>query len=76
MQDQADLLHDAGMPVGAILRRLTVAGARLLGEPAGWLAVGRRADIVALGTDPLADIGALRAVREVIIRGRRLAVGA
>jgi imidazolonepropionase-like amidohydrolase len=72
MQDQAELLSAAGCPGPAILRCLTVAGARLLGEPAGWLGPGRRADVVALAGDPLTDVGALRQVREVVIRGQRL----
>jgi imidazolonepropionase-like amidohydrolase len=72
MQEQAELLSAAGLPGPAILRCLTVAGAQLLGEPAGWLGPGRRADVLALAGDPVADVGALRQVREVIIRGQRL----
>jgi imidazolonepropionase-like amidohydrolase len=72
MQDQAESLAAAGMSVHEVLRCLTVEGSRLLGEPAGWLGVGRRADLLAVAEDPLADIQGLRQVRDIVIRGRRV----
>jgi imidazolonepropionase-like amidohydrolase len=72
MSEEAELLADAGMPPAEVLRTLTVRGALLLGEPAGWLAVGRRADAVCLDGDPTVEPGSLRDVCAVIVRGHRL----
>ncbi len=44
--------EEAGLPLGAVLARVTSAPARILDEPTGKLAVGAKADIVAF--DPRA----------------------
>ena len=72
MAEEAQLLADAGMHPLQVLRTLTVNGALLLHEPAGWLAVGRRADAVCLDGDPTVEPGCLSNVRAVIVRGHRL----
>jgi imidazolonepropionase-like amidohydrolase len=72
MFEEAELLADAGLHPAQVLRTLTVQGALLLGEPAGCLAVGRRADAVCLEGDPTTDPRCLRNVRAVIVRGHRL----
>jgi imidazolonepropionase-like amidohydrolase len=72
MSEEAELLADAGMPPAQVLRTLTVHGALLLHEPAGWLAVGRRADAVCLDGDPTVEPSSLRDVRAVIVRGHQL----
>jgi imidazolonepropionase-like amidohydrolase len=72
MQDQAESLVTAGLSIPEALRSLTVEGARLLDEPAGWLGIGRRADLLAVAADPGNDIRALRQVMDVIVRGRRV----
>ncbi len=52
---------------------LTRSGGLLVGDPtAGVLAPGSRADFVVLARDPLADIDAVREVREVHRAGRRV----
>jgi imidazolonepropionase-like amidohydrolase len=76
MQEQAEYLAAAGMRSPQILRCLTVEGAMLLGQPAGWLEVGRRADLIAVQGDPLTEPHALRDVRDVVIRGRHLRIAA
>ncbi|MFF5434865.1 amidohydrolase family protein [Streptomyces griseofuscus] len=46
------------------------AAALRLGSQVGCLAEGYRADIIVVDGDPLADLGALRAVRLPIAAGR------
>lgn len=65
------LLLEAGLPPLAALSVLTLGGARLLGLEAdtGRVAPGFRADLVVLGSDPLASSGALRDVKALLIGG-------
>lgn len=70
LQEQAALMHEAGMKPKDILRALTVHGAELLHLPAGQLAVGRWADWVLLEDDPVQDLGTLCRIREVFLNGR------
>lgn len=70
MQEQALNLNRAGMDPASVLRAMTVNGSRLLGDGAGYLDVGRRADILCLDADPLEDLGALYKINEVILGGR------
>jgi imidazolonepropionase-like amidohydrolase len=59
-------------PVEA-MTALTRNGGLLVGDPrAGVLTPGSRADFVVLARDPLADIAAVREVREVYRAGRRV----
>lgn len=70
MQEQARHLLAAGMAPRDVLRTLTIHGAALLGEPAGVLEVGRRADLLCLAADPTEDVTALAGLRGVIRRAR------
>jgi imidazolonepropionase-like amidohydrolase len=59
------------------LRSITIRGAELLGidDELGTLEVGKTADVVVVGGDPIADLENVRDVRRVYVRGR-LAFGA
>ncbi|MBM2576331.1 amidohydrolase family protein [Jannaschia sp. Os4] len=64
----------AGMTPRQALFAATAAAPRFLGlaDQDGRIAPGRRADLVLLGGDPLSDIGAVRDVRAVVLRGQLL----
>jgi len=68
------LLASAGVsPIDAI-RMATLVSAELLGRnDLGEIAPGRRADLVVLREDPLAEVGALRTIESVWIDGERVA---
>jgi len=72
--DELALLVRAGLPPARVLRMATLDAARFLGEEDAWgtIAVGRRADLVLLDADPLADVGNARRVRAVVANGRLL----
>jgi len=74
LQDELALLVGAGLSPEQALRAATVDAASFIGRPddPGTVSVGARADLVLLGTDPLADIEAVRDVRAVVLRGRVL----
>lgn len=61
----------------AAMRSVTILGAKLLGLDGqlGTLEVGKTADVVVVGGDPIADLENLRDVRNVYVRGQ-LAFGA
>ncbi len=63
---------EAGVPALEILRALTTNAARLLGidKERGALQVGMKADIIATATNPLDDIGTLKAVMFVMKNGK------
>lgn len=75
---------EAGLPPGAALRAATATPARYLdaqpedgsatGRPADFGAIepGRRADLLLLAENPLAQIAATRAIEGVMLRGRWL----
>lgn len=65
-------LQDAGAAPLDILRAATLNAARAyrLGEDRGSIEVGKRADLLVLSADPLADIGNLRSILHVIQRGK------
>lgn len=75
------LLHEmqaqerAGIPRAAVLRAATLGAAEHLGvaDTVGTIEEGRRADLVLLAGNPLDDLGALRDVRGVVVRGEWLA---
>lgn len=69
---ELELLAAIGLPLQAVLQAATTQAAAaldLVGE-VGSLAPGARADLVVLGSDPLAQVGAYRDVRAVIQAGR------
>jgi imidazolonepropionase-like amidohydrolase len=72
--EEMRLLVLAGLPPSAALRAATLEPARWLGatDSLGTIARGRRADVVLLDADPLADIRNTRRIRAVIADGRLL----
>ncbi|MEZ4587959.1 MAG: amidohydrolase family protein [Gemmatimonadales bacterium] len=66
------LYERAGIPPLEILRMATAGGAQALGiaDSVGSIAVGQRADLLALNADPTPSIAATRAIAMVILRGR------
>ncbi|MEZ4320407.1 MAG: amidohydrolase family protein [Myxococcota bacterium] len=69
---EAEVLQEQGFTPAEILTIATLEGARLLGleDELGTLEVGKRASLVVLAADPLADIGALRTAEWVVHDGR------
>ena len=66
------MVDDGGMPAMEAIQSATMAGARLLGveETLGSIEVGKIADIVAVGGDPLADISVMGDVTLVMKDGK------
>ncbi len=63
-------LAELGLSRAEALRTATSAAARILGlDDAGAIAAGKRADLVAVEGDPLADLAALRRVKFVMKAG-------
>lgn len=67
-------LAAAGLPPLAVLQMATINPARYLGREAiqGTVTVGKRADLVLLNANPLADVANLGAIESVFLRGRYL----
>jgi imidazolonepropionase-like amidohydrolase len=64
------LMHEAGMTPLEILRSATVNGAKAMGrDDLGTIAQNKRADMVLLDADPLADVGNLSHADRVIKAG-------
>jgi imidazolonepropionase-like amidohydrolase len=62
---------DAGLSPLQVIRAATLGAARMLGRPdLGRLASGKRADLVILSADPLADLTNLHFVDQVVRGGR------
>jgi len=61
----------AGVPNADVLQAATRVPARLLGreDEVGTVAVGKRADLVVVRDDPLADVHAMRTVRWTVKAG-------
>lgn len=70
--DEMAHLVRAGLTPADVLRAATINAARYAGlaDSAGSVAVGKRADLVLLDANPLADIGNARRIRAVIQGGR------
>jgi imidazolonepropionase-like amidohydrolase len=70
------MVEELGMsPMQAILAGTRVAAEALgLGEEIGTLEVGKRADMIAVGGNPLEEITALRQVRLVMVGGETVGV--
>ncbi len=71
LHDEMACLADAGIPTADILKMVSQTNARLLGRESelGSLTAGKRADIVLLGSDPIADIHNTRDIRMVLLNG-------
>lgn len=75
--DELGLLVRAGLSPAEVLRAATLSAARFSGKDGrfGSIAPGKAADIVLLGADPLADIGATRNIRGLVFAGHHYARG-
>ncbi len=70
---ELELMADAGLSPFRALYTATGGAARFLGdEDGGSIAPGKRADLLLLDADPLADISAVRQQAGVMVRGRWL----
>ena len=71
---ELELYVEAGLTPLEALQAATLVPARALGRDRelGTIAVGKRADLLVVDGNPLADIHALRKVRLVVARGRAL----
>lgn len=69
---EMELYVEAGFTPLQALQAATIVPARVLGKDKelGTVTVGKRADLLVVDGDPLADIKALRKIRLVISRGR------
>ena len=74
LHDELAAMVRGGMTPSAALQTATINPARYFGleQTAGSVASGRRADLVLLDDNPLADIASVRHIRGVIIAGRLL----
>lgn len=72
LADELEALAGCGLSAADALRTATLNPAKYLGEEAtaGAVAAGKRADLVLLDADPLADIGNVRTVGGVMTAGR------
>jgi imidazolonepropionase-like amidohydrolase len=76
LHDELELLIDAGLSTVEALRAATVLPAQHFGLPdRGVIEPGRRADLVLIDGDPLADIRATRQIRRVWCAGVEHVVG-
>ncbi len=64
LHHELELLVHAGIPAASVLQLATIGSARAMrmDKVFGTVAVGKRADLVVLAGDPLADISSVRAV--------------
>ena len=71
---ELELYQRAGIPPIEILKAATQNGAIALGleDELGTIAVGKRADLVVLSSDPAQDIRATRDIEAVFLGGRRI----
>lgn len=74
LDQEMELLAEAGVPAADVLAMATRNAAEALGQAAdiGTIEVGKRADLVVLARDPLADVRNARSVELVIANGRVL----
>jgi imidazolonepropionase-like amidohydrolase len=74
MHQEMELLVDSGIDPGEVLRGATLYPAQLLRQEKelGTIAVGKLADLVVLGADPLANITNTRKIEKVFMDGREV----
>jgi len=73
LHDELDLMAEAGLSPAEILRAATINCAKLFPSiDAGTVAAGKRADLVLLNANPLADIRNTHDLHAVVLRGRVL----
>jgi imidazolonepropionase-like amidohydrolase len=64
--DELHHMHEAGIPVAAVIRSATAEPRRHWGMPAMAFGVGQKADLVLLEMSPFRDLGALRKIIAVV----------
>jgi imidazolonepropionase-like amidohydrolase len=71
---EMELMVQAGLTPMQVIQAATKNGAEFLGESKnlGTLEVGRWADLVVMGRNPLADIKNTRSIEQVYIGGNRI----
>jgi imidazolonepropionase-like amidohydrolase len=74
LHDELEWMVRAGLSPIDALRTATINPARFLGreKTSGSIAIGKRADLVLLDADPRSDIGNVRRISAVVVRGRLL----
>ena len=74
LHKELELLVEAGLSPADAVRAATIGPAEFLGlsESAGSIAVGKRADLLLLDGNPLADITQTQRIRAVVLDGRLL----
>ncbi|MER6901928.1 amidohydrolase family protein, partial [Amycolatopsis sp. NPDC000740] len=73
LHHEFELLAEAGLTSVEILRAATIAPARAFGlADRGEIRPGRRADLVLVDGDPVADLSATWAIRAVWCAGREI----
>lgn len=74
LHDELEWLTKAGLSPLEALQTATINPAIFLGreKTQGAIAAGKRADLVLLEADPLKDIGNIRLIASVVVRGRLL----
>ena len=71
---ELEFMREAGMPPLAVLQAATIRAAELLElDDVGSVEPGKRADLIAVGGNPVEDVSALRRLRLVVARGRQVA---
>src|SRR4029450_6808403 len=75
--EEVEIFQDLGFTPYAALKTATVDAAKLLRkeDEFGTLALGKRADIIVTGQNPLEDVRRLRGVDGVMVRGRWIPAG-
>lgn len=71
LHDELELFQQAGLTPAQILRTATINGATFMGLQAdyGSIAVGKKAELLLLDSNPLQNISALRHINTLIYRG-------
>ena len=74
LHEELELLVEAGLTPADALRAATIWPAEFLrvNGSSGWIAVGKRADLVLLDANPLEDISHTQRIRAVVLDGRLL----
>lgn len=64
--DELNYLHEAGLPLAAVIRSATMEPRSRWGLPGSTLGAGEKADLLLLADSPFGDVQALRAVVAVV----------
>lgn len=69
--EEAELMVAAGMsPLQSLVAGTSAAARQCVRPDLGVVALGKRADLLLLGADPVADISNIRALKKVILNGK------